>query len=151
MVLFSIEGDTMLINDIKKANMLALKEHNQDARASLSVLINKYMLLDVENRAKGKETSDAEVISLIQKSIKELEEEREMFASNARPEKVESLNRQIDAIKIYLPKMMSEDEIKAIIEKLEDKSIKNVMSTFKKDYAGKVDMSIVSKIAKSYN
>ncbi len=141
----------MLINDIKKANMLALKEHNQDARASLSVLINKYMLLDVENRAKGKETTDAEVISLIQKSIKELEEEREMFASNSRPEKVESLNRQIDAIKIYLPKMMDEAEIRAIIEKLEDKSIKNVMSTFKKDYAGKVDMSIVSKIAKSYN
>lgn len=151
MVLFSIEGDIMLINDIKKANMLALKEHNQDARASLSVLINKYMLLDVENRAKGKETTDAEVISLIQKSIKELEEEREMFASNSRPEKVESLNRQIDAIKIYLPKMMDEAEIRAIIEKLEDKSIKNVMSTFKKDYAGKVDMSIVSKIAKSYN
>ncbi len=141
----------MLINDIKKANMLALKEHNQDARASLSVLINKYMLLDVENRAKGKETTDAEVISLIQKSIKELEEEREMFASNSRPEKVESLNRQIDAIKIYLPKMMDEAEIRAIIEKLDDKSIKNVMSTFKKDYAGKVDMSIVSKIAKSYN
>lgn len=141
----------MLINDIKKANMMALKNHDQDARASLSVLINRYQQLDVENRAKGKETTDAEVISLIQKCVKELEEEKEMYASNNRPENVLALTKQIETIKVYLPKMMSEDEIKAVIESLEDKSIKNVMSTFKTNYAGKVDMSIVSKIAKSYN
>jgi uncharacterized protein len=141
----------MLINDIKKANMMALKNHDQDARASLSVLINRYQQLDVENRAKGKETTDAEVISLIQKCVKELEEEKAMFAANNRPENVESLTKQIETIKVYLPKMMSEDEIKTIIEGLDDKSIKNIMSTFKTNYAGKVDMSIVSKIAKSYN
>lgn len=141
----------MLINDIKKANMMALKNHDQDARASLSVLINRYQQLDVENRAKGKETTDAEVISLIQKCVKELEEEKEMYAVNNRPENVLALTKQIETIKVYLPKMMSEDEIKAIIDGLDDKSIKNVMSTFKTNYAGKVDMSIVSKIAKSYN
>ncbi len=141
----------MLINDIKKANMMALKNHDQDARASLSVLINRYQQLDVENRAKGKETTDAEVISLIQKCVKELEEEKEMYAANNRPENVLALTKQIETIKVYLPKMMSEDEIKAIIDGLDDKSIKNVMSTFKTNYAGKVDMSIVSKIAKSYN
>ncbi len=141
----------MLINDIKKANMMALKNHDQDARASLSVLINRYQQLDVENRAKGKETTDAEVISLIQKCVKELEEEKEMYAANNRPENVLALTKQIETIKVYLPKMMSEDEIKAVIEGLDDKSIKNVMSTFKTNYAGKVDMSIVSKIAKSYN
>lgn len=141
----------MLINDIKKANMMALKNHDQDARASLSVLINRYQQLDVENRAKGKETTDAEVISLIQKCVKELDEEKEMYAANNRPENVLALTKQIETIKVYLPKMMSEDEIKAVIEGLDDKSIKNVMSTFKTNYAGKVDMSIVSKIAKSYN
>ena len=44
---------------------------------------------------------------------------------------------------------MSEDEIKAIIEKLDDKSIPSIMKHFKAEYAGKVDMSLVGKIAKS--
>ncbi len=141
----------MLIDEIKKANMQALKNHDSDARASLSVLINKYMLLNVENKAKGKETTEADVVSLIQKSIKELQEEREMYVSNNRPENVKKIDHQIESISVFLPKMMSEEEIKAIISKLDDKSIKNVMSTFKKEYAGKVDMSLVSKIAKSLN
>ena len=45
--------------------------------------------------------------------------------------------------------MMSEDEIKNIILSLEDKSIPNVMKHFKANYAGKVDMGLVNKIARS--
>ena len=65
----------MLIDEIKKANMQALKDKDKATRAALSTVINKYMLLNVENKAKGKETTDADVISILQKSIKELEEE----------------------------------------------------------------------------
>jgi uncharacterized protein YqeY len=43
---------------------------------------------------------------------------------------------------------MSEEEIREIISKLEDKSMKNVMVTFKTNYAGKVDMSLVSKVVR---
>lgn len=141
----------MLIDDIKKAKMQAMKNHDEDAKTSISMLVSSYLLLDVENRAKGKTTTDQDVISLIQKSIKSLQEEQKMYLENNRQENVKSLDNQIKAIKVFLPEMMSEEEIKKIIESLPDKSIKNVMSTFKKDYAGKVDMSLVSKIAKSYN
>ena len=44
----------MLINEIKKANMLALKNKETAKRAAYSVLINKYMLLEVSNRESGK-------------------------------------------------------------------------------------------------
>jgi len=46
--------------------------------------------------------------------------------------------------------MMSEEEVRKVIEGLEDKSIKNVMQTFKSQYAGKVDMGLVSKVAREY-
>ena len=59
----------MLINEIKKANMLALKNKETAKRAAYSVLINKYMLLEVSNRESGKEVTDADVVSLIQKTI----------------------------------------------------------------------------------
>jgi uncharacterized protein YqeY len=140
----------MIIDEIKKANMQALKDHDAVARAALSVLINKYMLFDIEQRKDGKQTTDADTISLIQKSIKELEEEKEMYASNSRPEQAEGSEHQIEALKKFLPSMMSEDEIRKVIESLTDKSIRNIMVTFKTLYAGKADNGMVSKIAKEY-
>jgi uncharacterized protein YqeY len=51
----------------------------------------------------------------------------------------------------YLPKQLSEDEIRAIIASLEDKKIPSVMKHFKANYQGQVDNSLVSKIAKEFN
>lgn len=138
----------MLIDELKKANVQALKDHDSVKRAALSVLINKYMLVNIENRKDGKETSDADVVSLIQKVCKELEEEKEMYVKAGREDSIKNTQIQIDVLSFYLPKMLSEDEIKNIISGLEDKSMKNVMSYFKSNYAGKVDMSLVSKIAR---
>lgn len=139
----------MLIDEIKKANMQALKDKDKATRAALSTVINKYMLLNVENKAKGKETTDADVISILQKSVKELEEEKNMFVKAARQDKIDEMNIQINAIKKYLPEMMSEDEIRKIISGLEDKSVKSVMAYFKENYAGKVEMAKVSQVLRS--
>lgn len=45
--------------------------------------------------------------------------------------------------------MLSEDEIRQEILKLEDKSIPSVMKHFKTNFVGKVDMGLVSKVARS--
>lgn len=139
----------MLIDEIKKANMQALKDKDKATRAALSTVINKYMLLNVENKAKGKETTDVDVISILQKSVKELEEEKNMFVKAARQDKIDEMNIQINAVKKYLPEMMSEDEIRKIISRLEDKSVKSVMAYFKENYAGKVEMAKVSQVLRS--
>ena len=139
----------MLIDEIKKANMQALKDKDKATRAALSTVINKYMLLNVENKAKGKETTDADVISILQKSVKELEEEKNLFVKAARQDKIDEMNIQINAVKKYLPEMMSEDEIRKIISGLEDKSVKSVMAYFKENYAGKVEMAKVSQVLRS--
>lgn len=139
----------MLIDEIKKANMQALKDKDKATRAALSTVINKYMFLNVENKAKGKETTDADVISILQKSVKELEEEKNMFVKAARQDKIDEMNIQINAVKKYLPEMMSEDEIRKIISGLEDKSVKSVMAYFKENYAGKVEMAKVSQVLRS--
>ena len=65
----------MLIDTIKKENMLALKNKDENKRAVYSILINKYMLLGYELKAKGQEIKDDDLLKIIQKTIKELEEE----------------------------------------------------------------------------
>jgi len=139
----------MLIDTIKKENMLALKEKDANKRAVLSVVINKYMLAGYEAKAQGKEIGDIELISLINKTLKELEEEKASYILANRPEDVRNLDAQIVLLKVYLPKMMTEEEIKKIILTLDDKSIPSVMKFFKLNYAGKVDMSLVSKVLKT--
>ena len=44
--------------------------------------------------------------------------------------------------------MLSEQEIRDIVAKLEDKSMPSIMKHFKANYAGKVDMGLVNKVAR---
>ena len=139
----------MIIDEIKKANMQALKEHNDALRTGYSMLMNKYMLAGIELKAQGKEIGDTEMIQLIQKSIKELEEEKEIYEKAGREESVKSIEIQQEALKVYLPKMMSKEEIKAEILKLDDKSIGSVMKHFKVNFAGKCDIRDVQEVLKA--
>ena len=83
-----------------------------------------------------------------EKAEKELIEERDAFEKAGRAESVESLNKQIATVKNYMPKLMSEDEIKAEILKLDDKSVPSVMKHFKANFLGKVDMKLVGEVLK---
>ena len=139
----------MLINDLQKANIEAMKAKDQDARSILSVVLTKYKLQEVEARAAGKEIGDAELLSIIQKVLKELSDEKEGYVKVGNQERIDSITRQENVIKGYLPQQLSEDEIRAEIAKLDDKSLPNIMKHFKTNFAGKVDMSKVSQIARS--
>ena len=138
----------MLINELEQANIAALKARDQVTRAVLSVVINRYRMNAIELKAQGKEATDADLVKIISKVIKELDEEKEGNIKTGRLEEAKAIDQQKAVIEKYLPKMMSEDEIRAVIAKLEDKSIPSVMKHFKANYDGQVDMSLVSKIAR---
>lgn len=138
----------MLIDELSKANIEALKARDQVARAIYSVILSKYKALDIELRASGKEATDADLVKLITKTIKELDEEKESYEQAGRAEEVKNILTQKSLIEKYLPKLMSEEEIRKVIASLEDKSMPSVMKHFKMNYDGKVDMSLVSKIAR---
>ncbi len=138
----------MLIDQIKKDNVQAMKDHDSVARAIFGVVMNKVLLNSIELKKDGKEQSDNDVIQIIQKTIKELTEEKESYLKVKNETEAGNIEKQINIISKYLPKMMSKDEIKEVIDLLEDKSIPFVMKYFKANYAGKVDMSLVNKIAR---
>lgn len=139
----------MNIDDFKKAKIGAMKAHDKDTVTAFNALINKLMLFNIEKRSKGEEMSDADYVQILKKTQKELFEEKDAFEKAGRADTVLSLNNQIAAIEKYLPKMMSEDEIKAVIMTLPDKSVPSVMRHFKTEYAGKCDMSEVNKVLRS--
>ena len=141
----------MTLEQFKKEKIEAMKQKDKDKVSALNVIITKIMALTIERRASGLEVTEGDVDSLLQKAEKELTEEREGFIKAGREENVISLTNQIEVIKKYLPKLLQEDEIKQIISTLEDKSMPSIMKHFKQNYQGKVDMRVVSALAKAQN
>lgn len=138
----------MLIDDLKKANIEAMKAKNKDARTIISVVLSKAKLVEVEKISSQQQFNDADVLAIIQKSLKELNDEKEGYTKVNNAVRVASIERQIEVIKQYLPSQLSEEEIKNEIAKLDDKSLPNIMKHFKTNFAGRVDMSLVNKIAR---
>ena len=138
----------MLLDELKKANIEAMKNKDKDARSILSVVLTKCQLLSVEAKANGKEITDSNVLEVIQKALKELSDEKEGYSKVGNVERVNSITYQEEFIKKYLPQQLTKEEIINIINSLEDKSMPSVMKHFKMNYAGKVDMSLVSQIAR---
>ncbi len=139
----------MLFDDLNKDYIAAYKARDIVKKDILSSIISKCKYKKVEKDSNGILT-DEDVIKIIEKTIKELDEEILSF-SNAGDnyiERVNNLKAQKEIINNYMPKQLSEEEIKNLINDLEDKSLPNVMKYFKTNYQGKCNMGLVSKIAK---
>ena len=139
----------MIEEQIKKANIEAMKNKDTVARSFYSVLLNKILLEKIAKGNREQALPDADLANLIQKTIKELNEEKENYQKVNNADEVAVLTRQIEIASGYLPKQLSQEEIKNIILGLDDKSIPNVMKHFKANYNGQVDMRLVQEVLRS--
>ncbi len=140
----------MIEEQIKKANIEAIKNKDTVARAFYSVLMNKILLERINKREKGQLVGDSDIASILQKMIKELSDEKENYHKAGNEAEVKNIERQIEIASTYLPKQMTREEIKVEISKLADKSIGNVMKHFKANFAGRVDMRLVQEVLKEF-
>ncbi len=138
----------MIEEQIKKANIEAMKNKDTLARAFYSVLMNKILLEKIAKGQRDQMLADADVSNIIQKVIKELNDEKENYSKVGNVEQVETIEKQIEIASSYLPKQLSKTEIKEIILALADKSIPSVMKHFKANYNGQVDMRQVQEVLK---
>ena len=139
----------MLLEDINKANVQAFKDKNTLAKDIISIIKSRIKLIEVEKRTKNEQITDADILQIIQKLIKELSESLENYKKVNNDQEVENIEKQIVFCKTFLPKLLSKEEIKEIILNMEDKTIPSVMKNFKANYAGKVDMKEVQDVLKS--
>jgi uncharacterized protein YqeY len=135
--------------DIKTA-MLAKDEVGLRAlRAIKSALI-----ITKTSGASGESSADDE-IKMLQKLVKQRKESADIYISQNRPDLAQKEQEEIAVIEKYLPKQMSEDEIrtalKQIIESVGAKApsdMGKVMGAASKQFAGKADNKIISTLVK---
>ena len=139
----------MIIDAIKAAKIEAMKQRNESAKGILSLLADRYLLQAIEAKANQKELGDQEMTAILMKVGKELEDEKATYLANGAKDRVANIDEQILVLKKFLPKLLSEAEVRAEINKLADQTLPSIMKHFKANFAGKVDMGLVNQIAKS--
>ena len=139
----------MIYEDVQKQNIETLKSRDKVAHEIMNFLYGKLKKSSIDGGFQGKELPDDLAVNIIRKTLKDLEEERKSIVEAKRDTK--DIDFQMDLISKYLPNMLSKDEIKDIISKLDDKTVPSVMKHFKANYNGRVDMKEVSQILKEFN
>jgi hypothetical protein len=112
---------------------------------------------DIEARGAGKgQASDEDILALLQKMIKQRQESAAIYAANGRPELAETENGEIAVIASFLPKQMSEDEVKAAIAAAvaetgaaSMKDMGKVVGALKAKHSGQMDFARASGLVKA--
>jgi uncharacterized protein YqeY len=100
--------------------------------------------------------SDAEIIDMLQKMVRQRQESIDMYQKGNRPELAAKEQAEIEVIQRYLPKQMSEAEteaaIAAIIAETGASAIKDmgkVMGVLKERFAGQLDFAKIGPMVKA--
>ena len=111
---------------------------------------------DIAARTAGKEATEAELLELFAKMIKQREESEKIYADAGRAELAKQEGEEIAIIREFLPKQLSDAEmeqaIAAAIAKTGAASIKDmgkVMAELKSGYAGQMDFARASAAVKA--
>jgi uncharacterized protein YqeY len=147
----------MLRDDINNAVKEAMKAKEERKLSTLRMVNSTIKNADIEARGQGKPPlSDEALLSVLQKMIKQRQEAVELYDKGGRAELAAQEREEIAVISAYLPKQMSEDEVKkaisAIVAETGAAGIKDmgkVIGALKTKYAGQMDFAKASGLVKA--
>jgi uncharacterized protein YqeY len=141
-----------IMADLKQA----MKDKEQDKLRVLRSLKSKLLEREISERKGGEgELSDEQTIEVLMKAAKQRKESIEQFEKGDRNDLADAEKEELEIINSYLPKMLSEEEVRDIAkEKIdvlgaEDMSdMGQVMGVLMQELKGKAEGSVVSKVVK---
>ncbi len=106
----------MLRDDINTAVKEAMKAKDERKLSTLRMVNSTIKNADIAARGEGKPPlSDADLLGVFQKMIKQRQESVELYDKGGRSELAAQEREEIAIISAYLPKQMSDDDVKAAI------------------------------------
>ena len=136
------------ILDKLNADITELTYKQEIETKSVLKMVKAHIQLAVKKS--GKELNDEEELDIVRKEVKQREESVKQFAS--RVDFVDKLQSEIEIIKSYLPKFISEEETDIIVTKVLSEHQLSMKKDFKTamnlvlGYGDNIDKVIVSKI-----
>ncbi len=137
-----------LKNDLKEA----MKAKDNFKRDVIRFLMSAVKQVEVDER---KELSDEDIMKIIQKSVKQREDAIAQYKEGGREDLVEKEQKEAEILKSYLPKQLSDEELKEIVKKVIEevgassmKDMGKVMGAAIKKTAGRADGKRINAIVK---
>ena len=142
-----------LEQQIQKDIMEAMKAHDE-ARLNATRGIKSEILL-AKTAGGEHDLSDADVLKIIQKLVKQRNESAELYNQGKRPELAEKELAEAKVLESYLPKALSEDEVRNILKGIiaevgasKPQDMGKVMGVATKRLAGQADGKVISTIVR---
>ncbi|SEN20264.1 hypothetical protein SAMN05192583_2225 [Sphingomonas gellani] len=147
----------MIRDDIKSAQIAAMKAGDKESRAAISLIQAAIKNRDIEARTGGApDDDDALVVEVLQKMVKQRRESIAMYRQGDREELAAAEEAEVAVIERFLPAQMSEDDTRTAIESIKAelgatgmKDMGRVMAELKARHAASLDMSKASGLVKA--
>lgn len=132
----------------------AQKAKNPLKVSTLRMLAAAVKNFEIEKGGAGFSASEEDLISVIQKQVKQREDSIESYKSGGRAELAEKETKELEILQNYLPEMISEEEIEKLvalaIKETGASSLADIGKVMGKlsNLRGKADMGVVSTLVK---
>ena len=143
------------INDALKT---AIKDRDPIRVSTLRLINAAIKDRDIEERAKGHDgVSEAEILAILAKMIRQREESSAIYEQNGRMELARRERAEIEVIRAFLPEQLSEEEMRGACRKVVDdvnarglRDMGRCMEALKRKYSGRMDFGKASAMVKGY-
>ena len=141
-----------LMDKVQQDMYIAMKSGNQIKTSTLRTLLSKLKDKKIDNEGN---LTDSDSIKVIQKLVKQRKESADIYRNADREELAIKEEAELFELETYLPEMMSENEIRQLIQDfIQETGAKNmadigkIMASVMQHGAGKVDGKKANKIAR---
>jgi len=141
-----------LFEKISEELKVALKDKDEIKVSTLRFLISKINNSKID---KGRDLTDEEVISEVEKDAKRHKESIEAFEKGGRDELASKEKKELEILSSYLPEQMTREEVEKIISDVINElgavslvDMGKVMSVVMGKIKGKTDGALVSEVVK---
>lgn len=148
-----VKAESPLLQEILADIKVAMKAHD-----SVTLEVLRTLHSDIKNVAINakKDVTDDIVLDVLAKSIKQRNESIEMLRKGGREENAQEEEKTLAVYQKYLPKQLSEDEVKALIEEIKaqvgaqgPKDMGKIMKELTPKTKGRFDGRRVSDLVKA--
>ena len=134
-----------LIEEISQQKLQAMKGKEAETLGTLRIL---WSALQDEKREKGDELTDDDILAIVMRQVKQLQDAMKQFSDAGRDDLAEKNATELEVLKQFMPEQLSEEDIKSIITETiaevgEGANMGQVMGKVMQKVKGKADGNTV--------
>ena len=141
-----------MLKKLEQDMMQALKSKEKEKAGALRLIISKCKNKAIELR---KELSDQEIIKVLQTVAKQHKESIKLYKEGNRNDLVEAEEQELGFVEVYLPSMMSDEDLRGLVSSVVAEvgatsmaDFGKVMPQVMKKGAGKIDGGVAQNLLK---